>query len=54
MHLAEPKLYWRIKLGDGKWKYVSAHIVPIEITGGGMMAMVSLPPGPPVESDESE
>lgn len=54
MHLAEPRLYWRIKIADGKWKFVPAHIVPIEFTGGGMMAMVSLPPGPPVESDESE
>jgi len=54
MHLAEPRLYWRIKIADKKWKYMPAHIVPIERTGGGLMAMISLPPGPPVESDESE
>ena len=52
MHLAEPRLYWRIKLRDGKWKYVPAHIVPIEQTGAGLMAMISLPPFP--ESDETE
>ncbi len=55
MHLAEPRLYWRIKIADKKWKYVPAHIVPIEITGGGVMAMVSLPPAPVQEGgDESE
>jgi len=46
MHLAEPRLYWRIKVADKKWKYVPAHIVPIEQTGGGLMAMISLPPYP--------
>jgi len=46
MHLAEPRLYWRIKVADKKWKYVPAHIVPIEQTGGGLMAMISLPPVP--------
>ncbi len=54
MHIAEHSLYWRIKIADGKWKFVPAHIVPIEFTGGGDMAMVSLPPGPPVEDEESE
>jgi hypothetical protein len=53
MHLAEPRLYWRVKLSDNKWKYVPAHIVPIERTGGGLMAMISLPPAPQIESDES-
>ena len=54
MHLAEPRLYWRIKIADGKWKYCPAMIVPIEQTGGGLMAMISLPPGSPGEGDESE
>ncbi len=54
MHLAEPRLYWRIKIAEKKWKYVPCHVVPIEQTGGGLMAMISLPPGPPGEGDESE
>ncbi len=54
MHLAEPRLYWRVKMAENKWKYVPAHFVFIEPTGGGMMAMISLPPGPPGEGDESE
>ena len=53
MHLAEPRLYWRIKIADKKWKYVPAHFVFVEHAGGGMMAMISLPPAPPIESDES-
>jgi hypothetical protein len=56
MHLAEPRLYWRVKVADGKWKYVNAHFVFIEQTGGGMMAMISLPAPPSTlsEGDESE
>jgi len=54
MHLAEPRLYWRVKMAENKWKYVPAHFVFIEPTGGGMMAMISLPPGPPSGGDESE
>ncbi len=54
MHLAEPRLLWRVKLAEGKWRYVPAHFVIIEQTGGGIMAMISLPPGPLGEGDESE
>ena len=53
MHLAEPRLYWRIKIADGKWKYVPARFVLVEHTGSGMMAMISLPPAAaPLEEDE--
>jgi len=54
MHLAEPRLLWRVKMAEGKWRYVPAHFVIIEHTGGGMMAMISLPPAPPQGDDESE
>ena len=54
MHLAEPRLYWRVKIAEKQWRYVPAHFVFIENAGGGMMAMISLPPAPLGESDESE
>ncbi len=52
MHLAEPRLLWRVKQIDGTWKYVPAHWVMVEQVGPNIMAMVSLP-APPTESDES-
>lgn len=52
MHLAEPRLLWRVKQLDGTWKYVPAHWVLVEQVGANMMAMVSLP-APPNETDES-
>ena len=27
MHLAEPTLYWRIKLASGRWTYVRAKVL---------------------------
>ena len=57
MHLAEPRLLWRVKLAEGKWRYVPAHFVIIEHTGGGIVAMISHPPSPAGENqgeDESE
>jgi len=54
MHLAEPRLYWRVKQPSGRWLYVPAHFVFVEQSGAGMLAMISLP-APPSQGDaESE
>lgn len=52
MHLAEPRLLWRVKQRDGTWRYVPAKWVLVEQTGpGAIMILVNLPAPP--ESDES-
>lgn len=54
MHLAQPRLYWRVKQIDGTWKYEPAMFVFIEQQGSGMLAMVTFPPVPLSGVDESE
>lgn len=53
MHLAEPRLLWRVKQLDGTWKYIPCKWVVVEQVGPNVMAMIALP-APPVETDETE
>ena len=52
MHMAEPRLLWRVKQLDGTWKYVPAHWILVEKLGPNAMMMVSLPQ-PVSDIDES-
>ncbi len=55
MHLAEPRLLWRVKQLDGTWKYVPARWVLVEQTGpGAVMVVVNLPQPPLSGGDETE
>ena len=54
MHLAEPRLLWRVKQLDGTWKYVACKWVVVEHVGPNIMAMLALPAPPHSGGDESE
>lgn len=49
MYLAEPKLYWRVKLSTGKWMYVPA---VVERNPYGRICGVRYPDVPEVNESE--